>query len=110
MKKKHTWANAIPKTRREKDVMRMIKNPAECKRMMDLLGTATKVTENLNKFETDKFKTIEEIVLFVSTHLSDEFPQKEILQEELKSLVERYEERIILAEGNDKGAPVCGGR
>lgn len=100
MKKKHTWANAIPKTRREKDVMNLIKNPAECKRMMDLLGTATKVTENLNKFENEKFKTIEEVVLFVSTHLSEEFPRKEVLQDELRKLVERYEERILSCEGN----------
>ena len=110
MKKKHTWANAIPKTRREKDVMRMIKNPAECKRMMDLLGTATKVTENINKFQDEKFKTVEEIVAFVSIHLSDEFIGKEILLDELNRLVENYEERILSREGSDPGAPVQDGR
>jgi hypothetical protein len=110
MKKKHTWANAIPKTRREKDVMRMIKNPAECKRMMDLLGTATKVTENINKFQDEKFETVEEIVAFVSIHLSDEFPRKEVLLDELNRLVENYEERILSREGSDTGAPVQGGR
>jgi hypothetical protein len=104
MKKKHTWANAVPKTRRERDVMRLIKNPAECKRMIDLLGTATKVTENLNKFE--KFKTIEEIVSFVSIHLSDEFPSKEILLDELNRLVENYEERVILNKGSDQSPTV----
>lgn len=110
MKKKHTWANAIPKTRREKDVMRMIKNPAECKRMMDLLGTANKVTENLNKFENDKFKTIEEVVAYVSIHLSEEFPGKEILLEELNRTVEKYEDRLLSSERTSRDPAVQSGR
>lgn len=95
MKKKHTWTSAIPKTRREKDVLRIMKNPAEFNRMKELLGQATRVTENLSKFEKEKFKTVEEMVAFVSVHLSDDFPGSEILLEEMNNLVERYEERLL---------------
>lgn len=95
MKKKHTWTSAIPKTRREKDVLRIMKNPAEFNRMKELLGQATRVTENISKFEKEKFKTVEEMVAFVSVHLSDDFPGSEILLEEMNNLVERYEERLL---------------
>lgn len=101
MKKKHTWTSAIPKTRREKDVLRIMKNPAEFNRMKELLGQATRVTENISKFEKEKFKTVEEMVAFVSVHLSDDFPGREILLEEMNNLVERYEERLLPREGSD---------
>ena len=106
MKKKHTWTSAIPKTRREKDVLRIMKNPAEFNRMKELLGQATKVTENISKFEKEKFKTVEEMVAFVSVHLSDDFPGREILLEEMNNLVERYEERLLSAKGISEGASV----
>ena len=95
MKKKHTWTSAIPKTRREKDVLRIMKNPAWFNRMKELLGQATRVTENISKFEKEKFNTVEEMVTFVSVHLSDDFPGREILLEEMNNLVERYEERLL---------------
>ncbi len=106
MKKKHTWTSAIPKTRREKDVLRIMKNPAEFNRMKELLGQATKVTENISKFEKEKFKTVEEMVAFVSVHLSDDFPGREILLEEMNNLVERYEERLLPREGSDQDPAV----
>lgn len=106
MKKKHTWTSAIPKTRREKDVLRIMKNPAEFNRMKELLGQATKVTENISKFEKEKFKTVEEMVTFVSVHLSDDFPGREILLEEMNNLVERYEERLLPREGSDQDPAV----
>ena len=106
MKKKHTWTSAIPKTRREKDVLRIMKNPAEFNRMKELLGQATRVTENISKFEKEKFKTVEEMVAFVSVHLSDEFPGREILLEEMNNLVERYEERLLPREGSDQDPAV----
>ena len=106
MKKKHTWTSAIPKTRREKDVLRIMKNPAEFNRMKELLGQATRVTENISKFEQEKFKTVEEMVAFVSVHLSDDFPGREILLEEMNNLVERYEERLLPREGSDQDPAV----
>jgi hypothetical protein len=106
MKKKHTWTSAIPKTRREKDVLRIMKNPAEFNRMKELLGQATRVTENISKFEKEKFKTVEEMVAFVSVHLSDDFPGREILLEEMNNLVERYEERLLPREGSDQDPAV----
>ena len=106
MKKKHTWTSAIPKTRREKDVLRIMKNPAEFNRMKELLGQATRVTENISKFEKEKFKTVEEIVAFVSVHLSDDFSGREILLEEMNNLVERYEERLLPREGSDQDPAV----
>lgn len=106
MKKKHTWTSAIPKTRREKDVLRIMKNPAEFNRMKELLGQATRVTENISKFEKEKFKTLEEMVAFVSVHLSDDFPGREILLEEMNNLVERYEERLLPREGSDQDPAV----
>ena len=106
MKKKHTWTSAIPKTRREKDVLRIMKNPAEFNRMKELLGQATRVTENISKFEKEKFKTVEEMVAFVSVHLSEDFPGREILLEEMNNLVERYEERLLPREGSDQDPAV----
>lgn len=106
MKKKHTWTSAIPKTRREKDVLRIMKNPAEFNRMKELLGQATRVTENISKFEKEKFKTVEEMVAFVSVHLSDDLPGREILLEEMNNLVERYEERLLPREGSDQDPAV----
>ena len=106
MKKKHTWTSAIPKTRREKDVLRIMKNPAEFNRMKELLGQATRVTENISKFEKEKFKTVEEMVAFVSVHLSDDFSGREILLEEMNNLVERYEERLLPREGSDQDPAV----
>lgn len=96
----HTWANAIPKTRREKDVLRLTKNPAEFKRMMNLLETATKVTDNIQKFENDKFKTAEEVVSFVSCRISEDMPDRDIFLEELNCALERYEGRKLSREGS----------
>lgn len=106
MKKKHTWANAIPKTRREKDVLRLTKNPAEFQRMMNLLETANKVTENVREFENTKFKSAEEIVAFVTCRISDELPGKDVLLEELNEMLERYEERILPREGSHPDSEV----
>lgn len=100
MKKMHTWANAIPKTRREKDVLRLTKNPAEFKRMMNLLETATKVTNNIQKFENEKFKTAEEAIAFVSCRISEDMPARDIFLEELNCVLERYEDRKLSREGS----------
>ena len=106
MKKKNTWTSAIPKKKKKKDVLRIMKNPAEFNRMKELLGQATRVTENISKFEKEKFKTVEEIVAFVSVHLSDDFSGREILLEEMNNLVERYEERLLPREGSDQDPAV----
>ena len=110
MKKKHTWANAIPKTRRERDILRITKNPAEFKRMKDLLETATKVTDSISRYDEEKFKTIEEIVSFVSCRISDDMPGREALLEELIRMQERYEERLLSGEGVSRDPSVQGGR
>lgn len=106
MKKKHTWANAIPKTRREKDILRIMKNPAEFNRMTELLRSAKTVTENLSKFKESNFKDINEVVGFITLHLSDEFSHRDILLDELNNLMERYEERILSAQRSDKDPSV----
>jgi hypothetical protein len=106
MKKKHSWANAIPKTRREKDIIRLTKNPAELKRMTDLLSSAQSVVEKFKKFEDEKFKTVQDIVSFVSCRISDELPMKEVLIEELAKMVDRYEERLLSAKGISEGTSV----
>lgn len=106
MKKKHTWANAIPKTRREKDILGLIKNPAEFQRMMNLLDTANQVTKNVKELENGKFKSVEDIVAFVSCRISDELPGKDVLLEELNEMMERYEERILSREGSDRNSEV----
>jgi hypothetical protein len=106
MKKKHSWANAIPKTRREKDIIRLTKNPGELKRMTDLLSSAQKVVDSFRKSEDEKFKTVEEIVAFVSLHISDEVPKREVLIEELNKMRERYEERLLSGEGISQSASI----
>ena len=83
-----------------------MKNPAEFNRMTELLRSATTVTENLSKFEENKFKDINEVVGFVTLHLSDEFSHKDIFLEEMNNLMERYEERILSAKGSDQDSPV----
>lgn len=110
MKKKHTWANAIPKTRREKDIVRLVKNPDEFKRMKDLLESATRVTDNIGKYNQEAFKSVEEIVAFVTCRISDELPRKDVLIEELYKMQERYEERILPDEGSCEDTTVCSGR
>jgi len=106
MKKKHTWANAIPKTRREKDVLRLIKNPAQFNRLTELLDSAGKVSANLSDFEKRSFKTIEEVVAYISCHISQDFTEKDVFLEELNKMVERYEKRILLRESGSKDSSV----
>ena len=104
MKKRHVWTNAIPKTRKEKDILRLTKNPEEFNRMVKLLETATKTTESIRKMEDSKFSSVADLVGFIATHISDEFPDREVFMEEFNKMVDRYEEKRISREASDNNS------
>lgn len=102
MKKKHTWISSVPKTRREKTILKLMNDPSECKKLSELLNSANNVVQGFRDLENSGFKNIDELIFFITSHISDEFPRKEVLLEELKRLVENYEERLVSGEAVGK--------
>lgn len=106
MKKKHTWISSVPKTCREKTVLKLMNDPSKCKKLSELLDSASSVVQGFRVLENSSFKSIDELVFFITSHISDEFPRKEVLLEELKRLVENYEERLVSGETVSKDPSV----
>lgn len=102
MKKKHTWISSVPKTCREKTVLKLMNDPSKCKKLSELLNSANGIVQGFKDLENSSFKSIDELIFFITSHISDEFPRKEVLLEELKRLVENYEERFVSGEAVGK--------
>lgn len=102
MKKKHTWISSVPKTCREKTILKLMNDPSKCKKLSELLNSANSVVQGFRDLENSGFKNIDELIFFITSHISDEFPRKEVLLEELKRLVENYEERLVSGEAVGK--------